>query len=187
MEIQWLGHACFAITHQGFRVVIDPYNSDYINGYPKLNTTADLLLVSHEHYGHNYREGVKLSGRPASDCPFRIEKIRVPHDFKMGNWRGFCDIHVLEADGMKLVHMADIGTQLDGSQVSRLFGADVVMNVGNASVRFVNGNGEWINVVDKNGEVKSKYFGATNINNSVSSISINTDGYNDTIKNSGAV
>ncbi|MBR0354988.1 MAG: MBL fold metallo-hydrolase [Oscillospiraceae bacterium] len=127
MEIQWLGHACFAITHKGYRIVIDPYNSDYINGYPKLRTTADLLLVSHEHYGHNYREGVKLSGRPASDCPFEITKIRVPHDFKMGSWRGFCDIHVLEAEGLKLVHMADIGTQLDGGQISRLFGADVVM------------------------------------------------------------
>ena len=127
MEIQWLGHACFKITHQGFSVVIDPYNSDYINGYPKLRVKADMLLVSHEHYGHNYREGVTLSGRPASDCPFEITKLRVPHDFKMGSWRGFCDIHVLEADGVKLVHMADIGTQLDGGQISRLFGADVVM------------------------------------------------------------
>ena len=108
MEIQWLGHACFAITHKGFRIVIDPYNSDYINGYPRLRTTADMVLVSHEHYGHNDREGVKLSGRPASDCPFEITKLRVPHDFKMGNWRGFCDIHVLEADGIKLVHMADM-------------------------------------------------------------------------------
>ena len=127
MEIQWLGHACFKITHQGFSVVIDPYNSDYINGYPKLRVKADMVLVSHEHYGHNYREGVLLSGRPASDCPFEITKLRVPHDFKMGSWRGFCDIHVLECDGVKLVHMADIGTQLDGGQISRLFGADVVM------------------------------------------------------------
>ena len=86
-----------------------------------------MLLVSHEHFGHNYREGVELSGRPESDCPFTITKLKVPHEFKMGNWRGFCDIHILEADGMKLVHMADLGTQLDGGQISRLYGADVVM------------------------------------------------------------
>ncbi len=127
MEIKWLGHACFAIRYRGYTIVIDPYNSDYINGYPKLRVRADRVLVSHEHFGHNYREGVLLSGRPESDCPFTISSLQVPHEFKMGNWRGFCKIHILEADGCKLVHMADLGTQLDGGQISRLYGADLVM------------------------------------------------------------
>ena len=127
MQIQWLGHACFAITHEGYTIVIDPYNSDYTNGYPKLRLRADKVLVSHEHFGHNYREGVALSGRPERDCPFAISALKVPHEFKMGNWRGFCNIHILEADGMKIVHMSDLGTQLDGSQISRLFEADVAM------------------------------------------------------------
>ena len=127
MEIQWLGHACFKITHNGFSVVIDPYNSDYINGYPKLRVKADKLLVSHEHFGHNYREGVLLSGRPDADCPFEITALRAPHEFKMGAWRGFTLIHILKADGLKLVHMGDLGTQLDGGQITQLFGADVAM------------------------------------------------------------
>ena len=127
MTIQWLGHACFAITHKGYTVIIDPYNSDYTAGYPKLRVKADKLLVSHEHFGHNYREGVILSGRPESDCPFHITALTAPHEFKMGNWRGFTKIHILEADGLKLVHMGDLGTQLDGGQISRLFGADVCM------------------------------------------------------------
>ena len=127
MEIQWLGHACFAIRHKGYTIVIDPYNSDYTNGYPKLHIRADMVLVSHEHFGHNYREGVVLSGRPESECPFVISTLQVPHEFKMGNWRGFCKIHILEADSLKLVHMSDLGTQLDGGQISRLYGADVVM------------------------------------------------------------
>ena len=45
----------------------------------------------------------------------------------MGNWRGFTLIHILRADGMKLVHMGDLGTQLDGGQITQLFGADVAM------------------------------------------------------------
>ena len=57
MTIQWLGHACFRITHQDYSIVIDPYNSDYINGYPKLHVRADQVLVSHAHFGHNYRDG----------------------------------------------------------------------------------------------------------------------------------
>ena len=104
MTVQWLGHAGFRITHEGYSIVIDPYNSDYINGYPKLCVKADRVLVSHEHFGHNYREGVILSGKPESECPFEIE-----------------------ADGMKLVHMGDLGTQLSGGEISKLFGADVMM------------------------------------------------------------
>ncbi len=127
MTVEWLGHASFRITHQGYRIVIDPYNSDYINGYPKLSVKADQVLVSHEHFGHNCREAVILSGKPESESPFTIETLRVPHDFKMGNWRGFCLIHILMADGIKLVHMGDLGTQLSGGEISRLFGADVMM------------------------------------------------------------
>ena len=127
VTIQWLGHACFAIRKDGYTVVIDPYNSDYINGYPKLRVKADKLLISHEHFGHNYREGVELSGRPEEDCPFAISTLKAPHEFKMGNWRGFTLIHILEAEGLKLVHMGDLGTQLDGGQISRLYGADAAM------------------------------------------------------------
>ena len=127
VTIQWLGHACFAIRKDGYTVVIDPYNSDYINGYPKLRVRADKLLVSHEHFGHNYREGVVLSGRPESDCPFEITTLRAPHEFKMGNWRGFTLIHILKTEDLKIVHMGDLGTQLDGGQITQLFGADVAM------------------------------------------------------------
>ena len=127
MTIQWLGHACFRISHKDYHIVIDPYNSDYINGYPKLSVKADKVLVSHEHFGHNYREGVILSGKPESESPFEIETIKVPHDFKMGNWRGYCLIHILKSDGLKIVHMGDLGTQLSGGEISKLFGADVMM------------------------------------------------------------
>ena len=83
--------------------------------------------MSHEHFGHNYREGVVLSGRPESDCPFEITTLKAPHEFKMGSWRGFTLIHILKVDGLKLVHMGDLGTQLDGGQITQLFGADVAM------------------------------------------------------------
>ena len=127
LTIQWLGHACFAIRRDDYTLVIDPYNSDYINGYPKLHVKADKVLVSHEHFGHNYREGVELSGRPEADCPFEITTLKAPHEFKMGNWRGFTLIHILKADGLKIVHMGDLGTQLDGGQITQLYGADVAM------------------------------------------------------------
>lgn len=127
MEIKWLGHACFAISHNGYTVVIDPYNSDYTAGYPKLRVRADKLLVSHEHYGHNYREGVLLSGRPEADCPFNITALEVSHDSVYGIMRGSCLVHILEADGLRVAHMSDIGTQLNGGEMSKLFGLDAIM------------------------------------------------------------
>lgn len=127
IKIQWLGHACFAISYKGYTVVIDPYNSDYTAGYPPLRVKADKLLVSHEHYGHNFRRGVILSNRPETDCPFKISTLEVSHDGIGGIMRGFCLVHILEADGLKLAHMGDIGTQLNGGEISRLFGADALM------------------------------------------------------------
>ena len=127
MKLRWLGHACFEITHNDYTVVIDPYNSIYTAGYPVLKVKADKLLVSHEHYGHNYREGVMLSGRPESDCPFEISTLRFYHDSVGGIMRGTCLIHILEVEGLKVAHMSDIGTRLNGGEISRLFGADAIM------------------------------------------------------------
>lgn len=127
MEIQWHGHACFSISHRGYTVVIDPYNSRFTTGYPELKLKADKLLISHEHYGHNYREGVTLSGRPESDCPFTITALETWHDSVCGIMRGTTLIHILEADGLKVAHMGDIGTGLNGGEISRLFGADALM------------------------------------------------------------
>ena len=103
MKLTWLGHACFAIKHKGYTVVIDPYNSKYTYGYPPLKVKADKLLISHEHYGHNCREAVTLSGRPERDCPFAIRSFAVDHDTVGGRMRGTCRIHILEADGLRTV------------------------------------------------------------------------------------
>ena len=128
MEIQWLGHACFKITHRGYAVVIDPYNSDYIPGYPKLvGVKADKLLISHDSYGHNYTPGVVLSGRPESECPFKISTMEVWHDTVCGIMRGSCLIHLLECDGIRIAHMGDIGAPLTGEQQSRLYDLDAMM------------------------------------------------------------
>ena len=122
MTVTWLGRACFRITHDGYSVVIDPYSAAS-TGYPELHVTADMVLVSHEHRGHNNREAVKLtgSGRP---CPFAIEKVVVSHDDANGNVRGMNTIHVLEADGIKLVHTGDVGLYCDDG---RLFRPDALM------------------------------------------------------------
>ena len=46
IEIKWLGHACFASTYKGYTILIDPYNSDYTAGYPKLRVKADAFVAT---------------------------------------------------------------------------------------------------------------------------------------------
>ena len=128
MEIQWLGHACFRIAHKDWALLIDPYNSDYVVGYPKLTgVRADQLLISHDSYGHNYREGVVLSGRPESESPFTVTPMEVWHDTVCGIMRGACLVHLIECEGLRVAHMGDIGAPLTGEQQSKLFDLDAMM------------------------------------------------------------
>ena len=96
-----------------------------MTGYPKLKgVRADQLLISHNSYGHNYREGVVLSGRPESESPFTVTPMEVWHDTVCGIMRGSCLVHLIECGGVRIAHMGDIGAPLTGEQQSRLFGLD---------------------------------------------------------------
>lgn len=125
MEISWLGHSCFKISHDGYSVVIDPYDLTNAN-YPVLSVSADAVLCSHEHRGHNYRDGVKLSGT-SRPCPYTVETIDTFHDTSYGRLRGSNKIHIISWDGYKLVHMGDLGSVLTEAEKTELFGADVLM------------------------------------------------------------
>lgn len=125
MEIKWLGHSCFKISHEGYSVVIDPYDLTNAN-YPPLSVEADAVLCSHEHRGHSYREGVKLSGTQ-NPCPYELSVIDAFHDTSWGSLRGKNKIHILNWGGYKIVHMGDMGSLLTDNEKSELFGADVLM------------------------------------------------------------
>lgn len=84
------------------------------------------MLCSHEHRGHNYREGVKLSGTVRC-CPYEVEIIDAFHDTSYGSLRGKNKIHIIKWDGFKIVHMGDLGSLLTDSEKDKLFGADVLM------------------------------------------------------------
>ena len=127
MTIQWLGHACFKISHDGYSVVIDPYNYKYTFGYPELKVSADKVLISHDHYGHNCAEAVRLSGKSESENPFEITSFPVDHDSVGGIMRHTCKVHILEAGGYKVAHLSDIGTQLNGGEITKLLNCDAIM------------------------------------------------------------
>lgn len=124
MKITWLGHACFALESDDYRVLLDPYTK--VKGYDELQVSAHKVLCSHEHYDHNAREKVTmpLIERP---CPFTIETMDTYHDDACGAKRGTNKVHILRAEGVTAVHLGDLGHLLTPEQAEKIRGCDVLM------------------------------------------------------------
>ncbi len=126
MKLQYLGHSCFKVESEGYEIILDPYEPGSVPGLGELNVEADLCLCSHGHGDHNGTGGVKIrEGEKAS--PFVIEKVESWHDDQGGTLRGSNTIHILCAEGRKVVHMGDVGCLPEEGQMEALSGADVLL------------------------------------------------------------
>lgn len=132
MKIQWLGHACFLITTSGGKkIMTDPFDSSV--GLAEPAVPADIVTVSHQHFDHN-AVGV-VPGNPVVVQEAGERKIDtitftgIPsyHDQAGGRQRGNNTIFLIEADGLKICHLGDLGHVLEEEQKSRLSGVDVLM------------------------------------------------------------
>ena len=124
MTIAWCGHACFLLESACGRVVFDPYAPGKIPGWKLPELEAELVLCSHGHRDHDYAEGVKLSGRPFTGTLTQIPSF---HDDRGGALRGDNTISLVEAEGLRVVHMGDIGCMLTDEQIAALGRVDVLM------------------------------------------------------------
>ena len=74
MKLTWLGHSCFLVESQGYRIVFDPYEPDSVPGYLPISVEADQVLCSHEHRDHHGVNQVTLR-QGAAASPFTIRTI----------------------------------------------------------------------------------------------------------------
>lgn len=123
MRITWLGHACFMVEQDGYRVVIDPFRD--VPGFRDVSVEADMVLCSHGHFDHAHTDGVTL--REGGKNPFTIETVETFHDEEGGTLRGKNTIHILRAGGLKVVHLGDLGHRLNEEQARKLWDCDVMM------------------------------------------------------------
>ena len=86
MKITWLGHSCFTVESQGYKIVLDPYKDGSVPGLAPVREEADLVLCSHGHGDHCGTECVSL--RQGTPSPFTAETIDTWHDNKKGALRG---------------------------------------------------------------------------------------------------
>lgn len=114
MKLIWHGHSCFSLISQDGTLVFDPYKNHCVPGFTLPALEADIVLCSHGHDDHNAKELVKLSQHEAS---FQIQKIETYHDNQMGKLRGKNTVHIVQTEGMKVVHMGDIGCDFDMTDI----------------------------------------------------------------------
>ncbi len=133
MLIRHIGHAEFLIeTESGMRIVTDPYGDGC--GYPVRKLRADTALVSHGHHDHNAvenLEGVTLTvDRPGEYTPaqgIRITALESFHDDTQGSQRGKTLLFLVETEGLRIVHLGDLGCIPEEKQIRQLARPDVLM------------------------------------------------------------
>lgn len=135
MVISWLGQSCFKLQVKGeggadVTIVIDPYAPSLGRKLPR-SLTADILLLSHDHADHHYRDGV--SGNPFTVTgPGEYETkgifvygIPTFHDATNGKDRGGNTMYHITAEGITLLHAGDVGHTLTEQQLGIVEDANV--------------------------------------------------------------
>lgn len=137
MKIKYLGHAAFLITTaDGRKIVTDPYEPGGFGGaigYGALEEAADFVTVSHEHADHNYVEMVPgnptVISRAAEERHNGIlfRALRTHHDASRGAERGANVVRVIEADGISVCHLGDLGHTLSPEDATALGALDILL------------------------------------------------------------
>ena len=132
MKLQYLGHASFRIiSDMGTTVVCDPFNGDWV-GFEMPRVRCDVVTISHHHGDHDCMDSIV--GSPAEldleiACAaddVAIESISTFHDDEKGAKRGNNLVFTFLVDGIKVVHMGDVGC-LDEQVVARVKHCDVLL------------------------------------------------------------
>jgi len=134
MRIKYLGHASFMITSgTGVKIITDPYETGGAIGYGEIKESADIVLVSHDHFDHNNVAAVRGNPEPVRGAVTTeikgIEFKGVPsyHDDAGGRQRGKNTIFCFEVDGIRICHLGDLGHQLSAQQVADLGEVDILL------------------------------------------------------------
>ena len=129
MNVKWYGHSAFKLTTaKGVRIILDPYEPGFGGGltYGPITDEADLVLTSHDHGDHSYVRDIKgkftrIEKEGSYDeAGVKIRAIPCFHDPSKGKERGKNLIFVIEADGLKVAHVGDLGHVLDPGLFRRL-------------------------------------------------------------------
>jgi L-ascorbate metabolism protein UlaG (beta-lactamase superfamily) len=138
MKITYRGHSTFVLESGQTTVLIDPFDEQV--GYPMDPVRAGFVLVSHEHGDHNnvaLAEGRPRVIRGLVEGKWRtiketvdgiaISSVPTYHDNTRGTQRGRNTVFIVEAEGLRVVHLGDLGHPLDDEALKAIGRPDVLM------------------------------------------------------------
>ena len=114
MKIEWMAHSCFKITLESGKILIfDPFDDSI--GYTRLESPADIVLVSHDHKDHSCLKHLtgnfKVVDQPGeySIDGVEVTGIKTFHDKTCGSDKGENITYKVKAEGINLLHLGDLG------------------------------------------------------------------------------
>ena len=136
MILHYYGHDLFTLTlSDGTVILTDPYENFY--NYPNRSLRADICTVSHHHSDHdsvgilqeekNLIHIIDTNGVHEPKKGIRIKGIPSFHDAENGALRGSNLIFVIEADGLRIVHLGDLGHTLSAAQIAMIGSPDILL------------------------------------------------------------
>jgi len=142
--LKWYGQSCFKIadspTNPKTTLIIDPYGPQV--GYPIKPIKANWVFVSHEHFDHNNVSivaGAQVLRGLTEDAKHwniftkklspqvSLYDVGVYHDTKKGKERGLDAVSVITVNGVRIVHLGDLGHRLTGEQLKAIGPVDVLL------------------------------------------------------------
>lgn len=143
MRVRWFGQSAFRLQAEGRTVFIDPFGvvppgagrAGFHFGLPPIEgQTADLLLITHEHFDHNAAD--RIGGSPhvvrstagTLETPLgTVTAIASEHDDAAGTRRGPNTIFVGVLGGERFCHFGDFGQrELRPEQAAAIGAVDVL-------------------------------------------------------------
>ena len=133
MDITYLGHSSFKIKTRTATIITDPFDAKMVGlKYPQ--NESDIVTVSHNHGDHNATD--KVAGfKKVIEGPGEYEVAGVSlmgystfHDAKNGEERGKNTIYVIEAEGLRILHLGDLG---------HIPGEDIIDEIGDVDVLMI--------------------------------------------------
>lgn len=126
VRITYLGHACFMLESNGFRVVIDPYKDGMVDGLPPLKVEANTVYGSHSHADHNWFDAVSLVDSSEA-VPYSLTEYETPHDDQSGKLRGMNTVRIFDFDSLRIAHLGDLGDFPEENVLSALKNVDCLL------------------------------------------------------------
>lgn len=153
IEIVWIGHSCFEVGFHECRILIDPFSPERFDHIlPK--TKYDIVFATHKAQDHYYFDGIKadtyllacgdknefiserqdeernIRGKTiqkTADSSFSYWTVTSFHDDQHGAVEGVNGIICLDFNGIKVVHLGDLGHVLEEIQLEQIGSVDVLM------------------------------------------------------------